>query len=128
MLFESPRRVGQTLSEIHQILGERPACLARELTKKHEEVLRGPVSELAERFADEAPRGECTLVIGGADPADESAHAWTDEDVDREIRDGLSAGQSVRDLSTRLAERCGKARRDVYARALVIRDERSESN
>ena len=60
VVFESPRRVAQTLTEIREVLGDRPACLARELTKKHEEVLRGTVSTLAERLGDEPLRGECS--------------------------------------------------------------------
>jgi 16S rRNA (cytidine1402-2'-O)-methyltransferase len=128
VLFESPRRVGQTLEEVHQILGDRRACLARELTKKHEEVLRGRVSDLAERFRDDEPRGECTLVIGGAEEGEANEERWSEVDVDDAIRRALDEGSSVRDLSTLLAERSGRPRRDLYARAVAIRDERSDAN
>jgi len=126
VLFESPRRVAKTLNEIHEILGERRACLARELTKKHEEVLRDTVSGLAARFESEAPRGECTIVIAGASQAEEKASDWSDEAVDAAIREGFAAGESVRDLSTEIAERSRRARREVYARAVALRDERDE--
>ncbi len=127
VLFESPRRVAQTLTEIGEILGDRPACLARELTKKHEEVLRDAVSTLAARLGDEPLRGECTLVIGGATEQEELARRWTDREVDQAIRERVEAGASVRDLSTELAQHSGRSRRDLYARAVALRDEGSES-
>ena len=127
VLFESPRRVAQTLTEIYEILGDRPACLARELTKKHEEVLRDPVSKLAARLGDETLRGECTLVIGGATQEEELARRWSDREVDQAILERVAAGASVRDLSTELAEHSGRSRRDLYARAVALRDEGSES-
>jgi 16S rRNA (cytidine1402-2'-O)-methyltransferase len=127
VIFESPRRVAQTLREIHDILGERRACLARELTKRHEEILRDSVSGLAERFEAEAPRGECTLVVAGAGEEELVASAWSDDDVDEAIREGLDKGDSVRDLSSRVADLSGRPRRDLYARANELRDGRSGS-
>jgi len=123
VLFESPRRVATTLSEIASILGDRAACLARELTKRHEEVIRESLSSLARRFADSPPRGECTLVIAGA-TADEmqAEKAWSDDELDEVIQAELAEGASVRDLARDLAQRSGRARRDVYARAISQRD------
>ena len=121
VLFESPRRVAATLRDVHGVLGDRSACLARELTKKHEEVLRGPVAELAQQLEGKALKGECTLVIGGAS-GDEGASDWTDEAVESAIREALGAGESVRDLSSAIAEASGRGRRDVYASALALRD------
>jgi 16S rRNA (cytidine1402-2'-O)-methyltransferase len=63
--FESPHRLAASLSDAADVLGNRPMAAARELTKKFEEVLRGTVFELAERFGREAPRGEFTLVFAG---------------------------------------------------------------
>ena len=65
VFFESPRRVASTLVRLADVLGNRPACAARELTKRHEEVARGSLVELAELFTD-AARGEFTLVVEGA--------------------------------------------------------------
>jgi 16S rRNA (cytidine1402-2'-O)-methyltransferase len=64
--FESPKRVGATLAVLAQVDPERPVAVCRELTKLHEEVVRGTASELAERYAGEAPKGEVVLVVGGA--------------------------------------------------------------
>jgi 16S rRNA (cytidine1402-2'-O)-methyltransferase len=124
VLFESPRRVAKTLSEIAEILGNRAACLARELTKRHEEVFRESASALASRFAGSPPRGECTLVIAGATAAEEQAEsAWSDLELDEVIRAELAEGASIRDLARDLAGRTGRVRREVYARAVSLREE-----
>jgi 16S rRNA (cytidine1402-2'-O)-methyltransferase len=123
VLFESPRRVAKTLGEIAEILGDRAACLARELTKRHEEVSRDSASALARRCLETPPRGECTLVIAGADPEEGLAEStWDDERLDEAIRKEVIAGGSIRDLARDLAGRSGHARRDVYARAVSFRD------
>jgi 16S rRNA (cytidine1402-2'-O)-methyltransferase len=66
--FESPKRVGASLAVLASVDGERPVAVCRELTKVHEEVVRGTAASLAERYADAPPRGEVVLVIGGAPP------------------------------------------------------------
>jgi 16S rRNA (cytidine1402-2'-O)-methyltransferase len=68
VFFESPHRVVKTLNDIYEVLGDRPAVLARELTKLHEEIIRGTVSELLTYFTRKSPRGECVLMIGKDDP------------------------------------------------------------
>ena len=68
VLFESPHRTGALLSDALEVLGDRRAAVCIELTKMFEETARGWLSELAERFAAEAPRGEVTLVIAGNNP------------------------------------------------------------
>jgi 16S rRNA (cytidine1402-2'-O)-methyltransferase len=116
VLFESPRRVGATLLAMAEILGERPACVARELTKLHEEVARGSLHELASRFAKGA-RGEVTLVVGGR-PHEAAASAAPD--LDAAIREALAGGEPTRQIASRLAARCGLPRREIYARALEL--------
>jgi len=130
VLFESPRRVAATLTEIADVLGERRAVLARELTKRHEEVLRDRVSGLARRLELAPPRGECTLVIEGADESEvESMQAWTPTEIDAEIEAALTAGGSVKDIASSLAARTGHARRAIYARAVALREaSRSDSS
>jgi 16S rRNA (cytidine1402-2'-O)-methyltransferase len=68
--FESPRRVRASLAALAEVDPDRPVAVCRELTKLHEEVVRGTASSLAERYADEAPRGEVVLVIGAAASSD----------------------------------------------------------
>jgi 16S rRNA (cytidine1402-2'-O)-methyltransferase len=114
--FESPRRLGASLRALAARLGPRRACVARELTKLHEEAVRGSLVELAERFAAGA-RGEVTLVVEGAS----EPSAVRVEDLDPEIRRRLSAGASCREIAADLA-RTGVPRRTVYARAVALRD------
>ncbi len=68
VFFEAPHRIGTMLRDAADILGPRPAALARELTKIHEEFIRGSLQELAERFSARAVKGELTLVVGPAHP------------------------------------------------------------
>jgi 16S rRNA (cytidine1402-2'-O)-methyltransferase len=112
--FESPRRVATTLRRLASILGDRRACVARELTKLHEEAVRGTLSELAEHFAEGARR-EVTIVVAGAPAV--SAHV---RDLDAEIRRGLEAGESARQIADGLERPAGLSRRDVYQRALEL--------
>lgn len=67
--FESPKRVAASLAVLAEVDPERPVAVCRELTKLHEEVVRGSAAELAARYAEEAPRGEVVLVVGAADEA-----------------------------------------------------------
>ena len=68
VLFEAPHRLGASLADMAQVMGTRRAAVARELTKVHEEVIRGTLDELAERFRETPARGEITVVIEGAPP------------------------------------------------------------
>jgi 16S rRNA (cytidine1402-2'-O)-methyltransferase len=124
VIFESPRRLAATLAELVLSHGEeRRACVARELTKLHEEIARGTLSELATRFSEGA-RGEVTLVVEGAEEGVSrvAAGRMTDEALDREIRDRLEAGERPKEIAAELAPRCGLPRREVYARAVAGRE------
>lgn len=118
VFFESPRRLPATLAHLAEGLGDRPACVARELTKLHEELARGSLAELAARFADGA-RGEVTVVVAGAEAADE--RPLSEADLDARIREALASGESARDLAARLAGETGASRRRVYNRVLALR-------
>ncbi len=65
VIYEAPQRLASTLKDAAEVLGDRRACLAREVTKVHEEFVHGTLPELAQRYAEAPPKGECTLVIGG---------------------------------------------------------------
>jgi 16S rRNA (cytidine1402-2'-O)-methyltransferase len=127
VLFESPHRVAATLAVMAQVLGDRPACVARELTKRHEEVRRGGLQVLADGCAGESLRGECTIVVAGSTEAGEIVAAADtaevlDARVDADLAAGLARGESVRDLASRIAAATGRPRRAVYARAVELRD------
>ena len=121
MLFESPRRVGATLARLAEILGDRPACVARELTKLHEEVARGTLRELAGKFSTGA-RGEVTIVVGGRAAGRPLRGAAPD--LDAEIAAQGSPRASGRARSRRgFRSVRGFPARDL-CRALAIRDRR----
>ena len=121
VLFESPRRLATTLRRLADSLGSRPACVARELTKLHEELARGSLPDLAERFR-EGTRGEVTLVIGGAPrerrvQCDEAA-------LEAEIRSLLGEGKTAREIAAALAPRTKLPKRQIYATVIAAREKR----
>ena len=113
--YEAPHRVAATLADLAAIFGDRPAAVARELTKRFEEVRRGALPELAALYAAAPPRGEVTLLVGPA-PAELAAAA----DVDAALRTALAA-HSVKQAVALVSAATGVARRVVYARALAMR-------
>jgi len=113
--FEAPRRLADTLRDALATLGDRPACLARNLTKRHERYQRGPLSVLlAELEAEGEVRGECTIVIHGATQA---ATAGADAEADARLL--LANGAPARAVQALLQSRHGLSKRDAYA--LVLR-------
>ena len=119
VLYESPRRVLATLRDLVAVCGEeRPAALARELTKLHEEVRRGTLASLRAELGDDEPRGECVIVLGGAVAEDAPA---TPAEVDAALGVELAAGASTRDAADAVSRRLRVARRDAYARAVTLK-------
>ena len=114
--FEAPHRLGAALSDAAAALGSRPAIVARELTKIHEEALRGDLSELRDRIASRgAVRGECVVVAGGA-RAPESSHA--PDEVEARIAALEGRGMTSREIAREVARATGVPSRDVYRRVV----------
>jgi 16S rRNA (cytidine1402-2'-O)-methyltransferase len=125
VLFESPRRVAATLRALEAQLGNRAGCIARELTKVHEEFARGTLAELATRFADGA-RGEVTMVVAGASAADRAASELTRAEAHPQTVDALIAelsaqGLRAKQIAAMIAAETGVSRRDAYARVVGAR-------
>ena len=119
VFFEAPHRLAASLVDLAELLGPRPAAIARELTKLFEEVHRGPLTELAQHYALHPDvKGEIVLVIGP--PGETEAPAA--ERLDEALRAAM-AGASVKDAAAEVAARYGLRRRDVYARALELKRE-----
>ena len=117
VLHEAGNRTGETLAELAAELGERPAALARELTKLHEEIARGTLGELARRFAGGA-RGEVTLVVGGRGQgraAVEGEALQALEPLEDELRRRLAAGERPTAVAREVARARGLVRAEVYA-------------
>lgn len=124
VFFESPHRTAQTLESMAEAFGgDRRAAVCRELTKTHEEVVRGPLSELA-AWAGEGDRvrGEITIVVSGAEPASTPDLAETDlaAMVDEATAEGLSRKDAIADV----ARRTGIARKVVYSAAHATKESR----
>lgn len=119
VFFEAPHRLPESLVDLAELLGPRPAAIARELTKMFEEVRRGSLVELADHYAAHPEvKGEIVIVI---DAPDEQTAPAT-ETLDEALRTAL-AGASVKDAAAEVAARYGLKRRDVYARALELKRE-----
>lgn len=120
IVFESPQRVTETLRELAAKSPGRAVALCRELTKMHEEILRGTLAELAALERDWL--GEITLVLGAGAPRDEDEIAPDPAEIDAEIASRLQKGAHPKDLATELAARLGVPRRTAYARVLAVRN------
>ena len=115
--YEAPHRVAETLADLAEAFGDRPAAVARELTKRFEEVRRASLPDLAAHYAAHAARGEITLVVGpaGAEPTEAS-------DLDALLRTALAA-HSLKQAVAQVTAATGLPRRQVYARALAVQGE-----
>jgi len=118
VFYESPHRLAATLRDLQGALGDRPALVARELTKVHEELARGTLSQLAGRFSGEV-RGEVVVVVSGA-PAEEEEEE-DPADLEREVRDRLARGERPKEIAEALSGSHGK--REVYQLALKLKGE-----
>lgn len=110
--YESPNRLTHALKALHEALGDRPVCVARELSKKFEEFKRGTASEVLAYYEENPPRGEITLVVGGAVIEDE---IWTEERVRSALAAQLAAGESLSQAAKTVAAAAGWEKRAVYA-------------
>ncbi|MFL5310277.1 MAG: 16S rRNA (cytidine(1402)-2'-O)-methyltransferase [Myxococcales bacterium] len=117
VLYESPHRLAATLRDLQAALGDRPALVARELTKVHEELARGTLAQLAGRFSGEV-RGEVVLVVSGA-PEEEQAEE-DPADLEREVRERLSRGERPKDIAEALST--SHPKREVYQLALRLKE------
>jgi 16S rRNA (cytidine1402-2'-O)-methyltransferase len=120
VLYEAPHRICETLADAREILGNREGALARELTKLHEQFIRGTLAEISERVAAENPRGEMTLVIAGDrdDNWPKAEYLSISEDVEHLMRDeGLTRTDAIK-----LAARSrGLTKRQAYQLLLAER-------
>jgi 16S rRNA (cytidine1402-2'-O)-methyltransferase len=114
IFYEAPHRLKEALGDIHDLLGNREAVLAREVSKIHEEFLRGPISELVRALSSGDVRGEVTLIISGA-----SGLPGVSEDrLKAEIRELKGKGLRVKEIAEVLGEKFGYPKKEIYRLAL----------
>lgn len=111
IFLETPHRLLDALRDLQSVLGERQMAVARELTKMYEEIFRGTIGAAIARFEAQAPRGEITLVIAGAESG---AEAWNQARVISAIAAALSEGKKPSQIARQLAAESGWPRREVY--------------
>jgi len=115
VFYEAPHRLTEALDDVHELLGDREAVLAREVSKVHEEFLRGHVSELIRVLRRREIRGEVTLIISGS--AGESR--VTEDRLKAEIRELHLRGMRVKEIAEVLGEKFGYPKKEIYRLALV---------
>lgn len=115
VFFEAPPRVAELLRDLAGLCGgDRIAVVARELTKLHEELRSGTLDELAQHYADTAPRGEVTLVLAGRGAQPEQPVEVDEAEVRACVEEWLTAGESRKDIVRRVATRFNLPRNDAY--------------
>jgi 16S rRNA (cytidine1402-2'-O)-methyltransferase len=120
IIYEAPHRAAEALAALAEGLGPgRPAALAREMTKRFEEVRRGSLTALAQGAEADPPRGEIVLVI--APPEAGLAEAAAEATLEEQLSAALASGLSVRDAAAMVAEATGLPRKQVYQAALALR-------
>jgi 16S rRNA (cytidine1402-2'-O)-methyltransferase len=112
VLYEAPNRTADTLALLSQVLGPRRACVARELTKVHEEFVRGKLGEL-----NVDARGEVVIVVEGRS----GEERWTEAQVEAALREGLAKGDRLKSLANEIAARAGWMSKDVYKLGLELK-------
>ena len=120
VFYESPHRLAATLEDFAETFGQsRRAVVCRELTKLHEEVVRGTLAELVEWANDRHIRGEIAVVVAGADEAEpESA-----ENLSSAVLDLVAAGMRMKQAAAQVAEAHGISKRDLYQATLAAKEE-----
>ena len=115
VLFEAANRLASTLTELRDLLGDREAVVARELTKVYEEFRRGPLADLATHYAAELPRGEIVVIVGEAAPSDAAT-----SDPEAIVASMLKAGLKPSAAAREAAALTGLPRADLYAIAMSL--------
>jgi 16S rRNA (cytidine1402-2'-O)-methyltransferase len=110
VFLETPHRLGSALQDLQSELGDRPIAVARELTKLHEEIFRGSLSQALAHFSAQPARGEITLVIEG----NKAQVAWSKEQVLSQLERLLSEGHSAAQSAAEVADQSGWPRRTLY--------------
>ncbi len=122
VVYEAPHRVADALRDARELLGDRKACLAREITKVHEEFIRGTLSELIHRTSEKTPRGEMTLLIAAAPNGNMAVPAGLASTLSKRVEELMSSSRMDHKAALKQAAReRGLHRREAYRQLLLER-------
>ncbi len=113
IFLESPHRVVESLTDMQVFLGERPMAAAREITKMHEQFVRGSIGQVKEHFSKNEPRGEFVLIIGGSEETG-SPETWTEDEIRKAIEKMTQTGLPAKEIAAELSKKSGWERRVIY--------------
>ena len=125
VIYEAPSRVVGTLHALARSLGDRPACVARELTKRYETFVRGRLSTLADRMQAEPPQGEVVIVVGPGTPEQTNADA---DEIEATARRWLAEGQAPAEVARAIAGAFGMTKRQAYKVVVSLRRDDAEQD
>jgi 16S rRNA (cytidine1402-2'-O)-methyltransferase len=113
IFFETPHRLLEALLDLENVLGDRQICAAREISKLHEEFVRGRISEVRAHFTEHEPRGEFVLVISGQ--LSVGSEVWSQEKLVAALQKELKNGKKAKEIAAELAEVSGWNKKEIYA-------------
>lgn len=119
VLYEAPHRILELLADIRELLGDRQLSIGRELTKLHEEIWRGHISQAITHFSQGKIRGELTVIVAGAG---EDVYRWTESEVRESLAEQLSKGIKRKEAAAIVAQMSGWRKKEVYELSLSQRD------
>lgn len=126
IFYVAPHDLMAALELVLLVLGDRQACLARELTKLHEEFVRGTMSEIIRHVAERGIKGEYVLVIAGAEPVPDIE--LSDEELMAEISERLKSGLGLKEVSQAMAEEFNRRKADIYRLGLKCREQNTNND
>ena len=118
IFYEAPHRIQTVLRELIDVLGDRQAVICRELTKRYEQYMRGPLSQVTQELAEQGARGEFVILVAGA--ADSEDTPAGDGDYAAQVRKLMDQGVDKKEAVRIVAKRCGAPKRSVYQAALTL--------
>jgi 16S rRNA (cytidine1402-2'-O)-methyltransferase len=128
IFYEAPHRIEECIADIREVLGNRHGCIAREVTKLHEEFRRGKLDDLLTSLDERPARGEITLLIGPEDPAEVGMRANPTQSLAERVEELIRQAKMDRKEALKLAAKeRGLTRRDAYAQMVATQQERDET-
>lgn len=113
IVFETPHRLLDSLLDLEDVLGDRQMCAAREISKVHEEFIRGRISEVRAHFTESEPRGEFVLVVAGQSST--GSEQWSREKLIEVIQKEIQNGKKAKEIAAELSGLSGWNKKEIYA-------------